>query len=181
MEIELKIVFKDFLFLNENEIRDILELRNQKNIRENMINSEIISLENHFNFIDSLQNLTNKRYFAIFSEDELLGSVNFIKDKELSWGLYFKDEVNPILKSLSVYIFLDFIFSSFDENINSFIKKSNLQALSFNKNFGFKIFKEDEEYFYLQLSKQTWQKHKDSKLLKPIKRYLDKIEHQFKD
>ncbi|WP_418187149.1 hypothetical protein [Aliarcobacter lanthieri] len=177
----MKIVFKDFIFLNDSEIKDILELRNQKYIRENMINTDIINFENHICFINSLKTITNKKYFAIFYEEQLLGSVNFIKNEELSWGLYFKEEVNPILKSLSIYLFLDFIFEKFDEDINSFVKKINLQALNFNKHFGFKVFKEDEDFVYLKLSKIDWENQKNSKLLKPIKRYLDKIEYQFKD
>ena len=179
MGIELKIIFKDFTFLSDDEKKEVLELRNKKNIRENMTNSEIISLENHFNFINSLKDSSNKKYFAIFSQDELLGSLNFIKNEELSWGLYFKDSSSPILKSVSTYIFLEFIFKQFDDDINSSVKKNNIQALNFNKSFGFDIFKENNEYFYLILSKQTWENHKNSKLIKPIKKYLDKIDYEF--
>ncbi|RBQ32739.1 hypothetical protein CRU92_03215 [Arcobacter sp. FW59] len=176
----MKIIFKDFIFLNDNEIEEILELRNQTYIRENMIDTELISFENHINFINSLKTSTNKKYFAIFCENELFGSVNFVKnEKELSWGLYFKNDSNPILKSVSTYIFLNFIFERFDEDIHSFVKKGNLQAINFNKNFGFKSFKEDIEYFYLKLSKEIWEKHKNSKLINPIKKYLDKIEYNF--
>jgi len=65
------------------------------------------------------------------------------------------------------------------QKIFSSVKKNNSQALNFNKNFGFEIFKDDEEYCYLKLSKEIWENSKKSRLLKPIKRYLDKIEHYF--
>ncbi|QKF72302.1 UDP-4-amino-4,6-dideoxy-beta-L-AltNAc o-acetyltransferase [Aliarcobacter faecis] len=177
----MKIVFKDFIFLDENESKEILELRNQKYIKDNMLNRENISLENHINFINSLKTLEDRKYFAILEGNEIIGSLNFIKNKELIWGLYFKEEINPILKSCTTYLFLEYIFNKFDEKINSFVKKSNIVALNFNKNFGFKSFKEDEEIIYLKLSNKDWQNQKNSKLLKPIKRYLDKIEYQFKD
>ena len=77
------------------------------------------------------------------------------------------------------WFFLDFIFSKFSEDVNSFVKIKNIQALNFNKNFGFEIFKEDEDFFYLKLSKEVWENSKKSRLLKPIKRYLDKIKHYF--
>ncbi|HRL09533.1 MAG TPA: hypothetical protein PLZ88_08715, partial [Aliarcobacter sp.] len=110
---------------------------------------------------------------------QLIGSLNITKNEELIWGLYFKEEANPIIKSCVTYIFLDFIFFKFSEDVNSFVKIKNIQALNFNKNFGFEIFKEDEEYFYLKLSKEVWANSKKSRLLKPIKRYLDKIEYYF--
>lgn len=176
----MKIVFKDFIFLNDIEIKDILELRNKRYIRENMKAKQIISFEKHINFVNSLKNIANKKYFAIFCENELLGSVNFINEEDIIWGLYFKDGINPILKSCLTYIFLDFLFKYLQKDINSFVKKINLQALNFNKNFGFKFFKEDEEYIYLRLSSKNWENHKNSRLLKPIKKYLDKIEYEFK-
>ena len=179
MEVELKIVFKNFIFLNDIEKKDILELRNKEYVRKNMINSEPISLENHILFIESLKENKNKTYFAIFFDNQLIGSLNITKNEELIWGLYFKEEANPIIKSCVTYIFLDFIFSKFNEDINSFVKRKNIQALNFNKNFGFEIFKDDEEYFYLKLSKELWKEKKNSNIIKPVKRYLDKIEYYF--
>ena len=175
----MKIVFKDFISLNEKETKDILELRNKEYVRENMLNSEPIILENHLLFIESLKKNKNKTYFAIFFDNELIGSVNIIKNEELAWGLYFKEDANPIIKSCVTYLFLDFIFKKFNENINSFVKIKNIQALNFNKNFGFETFKEDENYYYFKLSKEAWEKRKNSKLIKPIKRYFDKIDCYF--
>lgn len=176
----MKIIFKNFIFLDENEIIEVLELRNKEYIRDNMINSEPISLKNHLLFIESLKKNKNRTYFTILFDNQLIGSVNIIKNEELIWGLYFKEDINPILKSCATYIFLEYIFSKFKENLNSFVKKSNIIALNFNKNFGFKSFKDDEEFIYLKLSKDDWQMQKNSKLLKPIKKYLDKIDYQFK-
>ena len=179
MEVELKIVFKNFIFLNDIEKKDILELRNKEYVRENMINSEPISLENHILFIESLKENKNKTYFAIFFDNQLIGSLNIIKNEELIWGLYFKEDANPIIKSCVTYLFLDFIFKKFNEDINSFVKIKNIQALNFNKNFGFETFKEDENYYYLKLSKELWKEKKNSNIIKPVKRYLDKIEYYF--
>ncbi|MCG3685627.1 hypothetical protein [Aliarcobacter butzleri] len=177
----MKIVFKNFIFLDDSEAKEILELRNQSYIKENMINSENISLENHINFINSLKTLENRKYFAILEDNKIIGSLNYINNEDLSWGLYFKEDTNPIIKSCATYLFLDYVFGKFDEDLNSYVKKSNSIALAFNKNFGFKNFKDDEEFIYLKLSKSDWENQKNSKLLKPIKRYLDKIKFEFKE
>lgn len=175
----MKIFFKDFVFLNSSEKQEILSLRNQNYIRENMINSDIISLENHISFINSLKDEPNKKYFAIYVENELIGSLNFVKNEELSWGIYFKNETNPILKVVCTYLFLNFVFENFEEDINSFVKKTNTKAFGFNKNFGFETFREDGVYFYLKLSKSAWENHKNKKIIKPIQKYLAKIEYYF--
>ena len=93
MEVELKIVFKNFIFLNDIEKKDILELRNKEYVRENMINSEPISLENHIVFIESLKDSKNKTYFAIFFDNQLIGSLNIIKN-----------DLETELKNLKKYI-----------------------------------------------------------------------------
>lgn len=176
----MKLIFKDYITLGEKESKDILTLRNQKNIRENMVDDELISLENHLIWVKSLENNENKRYFAIDLENEIVGSVSFVKDKEkVSWGIFFKEEINPFVSSASTFLFLDFLFLNICEKLYSYVKKENLKALSFNKSFGFKVYKEDEEYFYLNLQKLPWEKHKNAKLLKSIKKYLDKIEYNF--
>jgi UDP-4-amino-4,6-dideoxy-N-acetyl-beta-L-altrosamine N-acetyltransferase len=177
----MSLEFKNFIYLNENEARDILELRNQNYIKENMKNGEKITLENHLRFINSLKNLGNKKYFAVLKKDRIIGALYFVKDEKLFWGLYFKNEANPIYKSLACYIFLNYIFSKFDEDLNSFIKKNNPQALSFNKSFGFHEYKSDEEYIYLKLSKKEWDEKKESKLLSPVKKYLSKTTYSIKE
>ena len=123
----------------------------------------------------------DKKYFVVICENEIFGSCSWVKEKnEFTWGIFFKDGVNPIISSVCVYLFLENCF--FNEEINilgSLVKKENSGAFSFNKNFGFKIYKEDEEYFYLKLEKESWENNKNSRLIKSIKKYLDKIEYQF--
>ena len=174
--------FKNFINLYEEEKIDILEIRNSKYIRENMSNDNIIEKDSHFNWIENLVNDQNSKYFAIFFDNKLQGSVyfNINQQNECFWGIYLDERSSAIISSLSAYIFLEFIINTMSiEKIFSSVKKNNSQALNFNKNFGFEIFKEDEEYFYLKLSKELWKEKKNSNIIKPVKRYLDKIEYYF--
>lgn len=176
----MSLIFKDYAKLNEKELMDILHLRNQKGIRENMINSDIISFEDHKNWVKSLHSQIDKKYFAIISEKEILGSLSFVTENEkTNWGVFFKEEVSPFISSASTFIFLEYLFSNKLKEISSCVKKTNLKALSFNKNFGFRIYEEDEDYYYLNLKNSFWEEYKKSRLLKPIKNYLDKIEYHF--
>lgn len=177
----MKIVFKEYSSLSKNQSQEILDIRNLDYIRKNMITNEIISLQNHLKWIESLKTNLEKRYFAVICEDEVLGSCSWVKEENaFTWGIFFKDGVNPIISSCCAYLFLEHCF--FDEKIKelgSLVKKENNIALNFNKNFGFKIYKEDEDYFYLKLEKEDWENNKNSRLIKSIKKYLDKIEYQF--
>jgi len=177
----MKIVFKNFTLLSDDESRDVLELRNQKQIRENMINSDEILLNEHKNFVETLKNSKNREYFAIIIENSIVGSVNYLKKQNISWGLYFADDVSPIVKSIVCYRFLDYIFSKFDEEIESFVKVTNTNAYEFNKNFGFRIFDENKEYLFLRLSKSVWQEQKEKRILKSIKKFIEKTEFIFED
>lgn len=174
--------FKNFINLYEEEKIDILEIRNSKYVRENMSNDNIIEKNAHFNWIENLLNDQNSKYFAIFFDNKLQGSVyfNVNQQNECFWGIYLDERSSAIISSLSAYIFLEFLINTMSiQKIFSSVKKNNSQALNFNKNFGFEIFKEDEDFFYLKLSKKVWENSKKSRLLKPIKRYLDKIEYYF--
>lgn len=177
----MNLTFKNFVLLNEQEKKDILNLRNQDYIRENMVNSEIISLENHLSFIDSLRGNINKKYFAIFADNKLIGSVNFTIDSKLSWGLYFADTIDSIIKSASSYLFIDYIFKSFDKTIYAFVKNENLRSLNFHKRFGFEIYKEDNIYTHLKLSDTTWQKAKNLEKLEPTRKYLETTSYEFRE
>ena len=107
----MKIFFKDYKNLDKEELILILNLRNQKNIRENMIDDKIISLENHLNWIKTLKNNTYKRYFSISLENEIIGSLSYINEnQQISWGVFFKENINPFITSSSSFIFLDYIF-----------------------------------------------------------------------
>lgn len=178
----MKIVFKEYSVLDEKESFEILEIRNLDYIRKNMINDEIISLENHLNWIKSLKNNLNKVYFAVIYDDKIVGSCSFVKEKDLShtWGIYFKSDTNPIISSLSSYLFLEYLFFDLKiEEIYSLVKVENVLAYKFNLNFGFTTYLEDEKFYHLKLNKDHWENSKKNRFLISLKKYLDKIDYKF--
>lgn len=176
----MKILFKNFTLLNLEENQNLLKIRNSDHVRFQMKNNIKIKHEEHLQFI---RNLTQPHiiYFSVILDGQIIGAVHINQINGNNYlGLYFKEEISPLIISLSTFLFLDYIFISIYETIQSFVKKENLNAFNFNKNFGFKIYDEDENYFYLKLEKEEWKNRKNSKLLKPIKNYLDKIDYEFK-
>ena len=176
----MKICFKEYSNLTKQESFDVLEIRNLDYIRKNMITNKIISYENHIKWCESLKTNLEKKYFAVFCNNEILGSCSWTNEEMgFIWGIFFKDGVNPIISSASAFLFLENCFKIDNiQNLNSLVKKENIIALNFNKNFGFELHKEDEEYFYLKLEKENWENIKNNRLIKSIQKYLDKIEYQ---
>lgn len=65
--------FKDFTKLDEKEVRMVLEWRNSPQVRKWMYNQEIISFEDHSNFVKSLSSREDKLYWLVYKDDEPVG------------------------------------------------------------------------------------------------------------
>lgn len=57
--------FKNFVCLTEDEKKMILEWRNHEKVRSVMVNKDVISLEDHLKFINSLENRDDCYYWLV--------------------------------------------------------------------------------------------------------------------
>ena len=72
------IKFKNFINLTEEEKLLVLEWRNSDRVRLKMLNQEIIPLENHLNFIESLKTRTDCKYWLFMLDDIPVGVYDII-------------------------------------------------------------------------------------------------------
>ncbi len=156
----MKIIFKHYKILNLNEHKELLKIRNDKNMRGYFINTTKIELQDHINWVESL----NDEYFCVIVNEEIVGGVNF-KDNE--WGVFFNPI--PFIPFIASKLFVDYLFES-KEVLYSRVKKTNQKAISFNKSFGVEFYKEDDEYLHMRLEKNKWLN--DNSIV--AKRLLDK-------
>lgn len=68
--------FINFKNLSKEDLLLILQWRNSDSIRKWMYNSEHISEENHFKFVENLNNCIDKYYWAVYKDGKMLGVVN---------------------------------------------------------------------------------------------------------
>ena len=61
--------FRNFLLLADEEKRMVLDWRNHEKVRSMMVNKDIIPLENHLRFIESLKDRVDCYYWLVFSPD----------------------------------------------------------------------------------------------------------------
>ena len=88
--------------LDDIEAKMILSWRNHPYIRKWMIHSEIISMEEHLRFIESLSNRSDKRYFLVRDAQKYLGVVDLtnITVNSAELGLYSNPDLHGVGKVL---------------------------------------------------------------------------------
>jgi len=139
-------------FINTNDIekRLILEWRNNDDVRKWMINKDLITIEEHFNYIESLKNNKKKLCFLLKEKNNYLGIVEFdeINNNSASFGINknimsTKKGLGELLEKLSIYI------AKTKLNINKLtlsVLKDNIRAIELYKKSNYSIKYEKEIY-----------------------------------
>ena len=163
---------KDYKTLTEKEHTKLLQIRNQKEVRDASNDTGEILLQNHLEWVKKLQ---PKRYFAVFYKGEIVGGVNFEADGEVvtNWGIFFDKTLEPFVLLMVVYGFIEYLFS-LHEALFSEVKKGNEKALSFNRYFGVEIIEETPTHYKMHLTKEQWNKQK--KKLKTLAKRVQNME-----
>lgn len=86
----LDIYVKDFINLNDFEIDLVLNARNEEKVRKMCKNQNIISRQEHIDFIKSLHNNNAEKFFLVYVDSEPIGVISFtnIQEKKSSLGEY---------------------------------------------------------------------------------------------
>lgn len=185
----MKIIFKDFRLLDENEHKKLIEIRNSDYVRFNMKNSNLISIHEHLEFIDSLKNTKDNKYYSIIINNEIRGAIYItninLLEKNCYWGLYIKENSNPYISSFCTYLLLDKIFYTLGIKIlNLEVKKSNILTYKFDLNFGFILCDDNyqkEDYHLMYMTKEMWENKKNSMPFVLLRKKIDKIEYKFEE
>lgn len=165
-----KIILKKFEHLSIEENKKLLSIRNKEDIRNQSLNKSIIDLNSHLKWLENLKGDLKKEYYAIIHSGQIVGAINFFEvNSTMKWGVYFKEEVSLLVKSLVPIYFIEYIFKKTQvEFLYLDILKNNLNAISFDKNFGFYFFQENNDYFTMRVSSKEFKKAKEKKLLKRV-------------
>ncbi|AJC86775.1 UDP-4-amino-4,6-dideoxy-N-acetyl-beta-L-altrosamine N-acetyltransferase [Campylobacter sp. RM16704] len=145
------IVYKDFVNLNHKECKEILKIRNSKNIAKFMKNP-YINYEEHLNFIQKLKNTATKKYFLIYKENKKLGVIYFtnINKNSCEFGLYgIKKGVGDLLmEEIKNYAFNILKV----QVLNACVFKENTKALNLYLKHDFTIYSENDKFFFVCLN-----------------------------
>ena len=176
----MKIILKDYKLLSKEEHKKLLVVRNLPEVRSGARIKDIIPLKSHLEWVYNLG--SNKKYYAIFINNELQGGINwfYINKKDIEWGLFLGNHVQPFISSIVAYVFLDRVFDYFNINkLVSEITKDNESAYRFSINFGMKVIDTNEKYYKLILTKEQWYQNKNSRFMKTINKRLSRLNIEF--
>ena len=177
----MKFYFKRYQHLSEKEKIALLNLRNATFVRENMRHSEEISLTDHLHWLASLKDKMDCLYWAIFLDNELIGSIDLtridLKNRFAEWG-FFIDEKCLGLGAILEYLGMEHFFETlYFQRILACVFEKNKKVYHLHKNkFGYELaskydYQEGDRKFYgLILKKDIWLQRK-----KEIYPFLTKI------
>ncbi|EIN8284890.1 UDP-4-amino-4,6-dideoxy-N-acetyl-beta-L-altrosamine N-acetyltransferase [Campylobacter coli] len=146
------IIYKDFIHLNDYEIKLVWQWRNDKKISQFM-KTKYIDFQEHLNFITTLKKDQTKKYFLVLKDDEIIGVIYFINITQDSceFGLY----VKPNLKGVGQILMQEIKKYAFEnlktKELKACVFKQNKRALDLYLKNNFCIEYEDENMFYIKL------------------------------
>ena len=135
--------------------REILRLRNLDIIRKWMVNQEIISEDDHLNFVNGLRNRTDRKYYAVYKDDILVGTYNLTQESEGVWerGIIANPKMQgkretekweqQILNSLS---------KEGISTVTAKVKQDNLRSIRYHMKMGFRETNRGNEYIHFKLT-----------------------------
>lgn len=130
--------------------REILALRNLDDVRNRMVNPEVILKENHLKFVEGLKRNPNKLYYAIYKNGMLMGTYNLSNEGDGIWerGIIASPSTQgtgqtekwerQILSSLPPKI----------KAVSAKVKHDNLKSIKYHEKLDYKEQSRDNEYIY---------------------------------
>ena len=136
---------------------EILNLRNLDDVRKWMVNPEVISEENHFQFVERLKENPDRLYFAIYKDGLLVGTYNLTKEKDGVWERGIIANPNTKIKGETAKwegIILADLSKQGIKTVTAKVKQDNPRSIKYHEKLGYKEQSRDNEYIYYILRLQ---------------------------
>ncbi|GAA3736196.1 hypothetical protein GCM10022422_19070 [Flavobacterium ginsengisoli] len=164
-----KYTYVNFTDLNNEELLLVFNWRNNYEVRKWMYSTDLVELDNHFNFVERLKTDKSKLYFLVKRNDLPIGtfSLTGIENGEAEWGYYVAPDYHH--KNIGVefyYYALEYIYLVLKmKNVKGYVLTTNKSANSFSDLFGFsKVISKftssgnnNDEYFFREMSENVWE------------------------
>jgi len=178
-----EIKFENILKVNDEIKERVRQWRNKEEIRKYMLNQYIITKEEHLNWIESLKNRNDWKFWVVFVDEIPIGSVYLqnidFKNLTSEWGFYIgEDDFKG--KGLGKYILFKLLKFYFEEMkfevLFTKVLSDNIAALNIYRKFKFKMISDflnnQRKVEILKFTKKDWSKWKE--MLKNEYFYNDK-------
>ncbi len=163
----ISITCKNFIHISLDEKEKILNWRNSDRVRLKMNNQDIIPLENHLKYIDSLKNRKDCVYYLFYIDENPVG-VFYLTDideskKSCMVGSYMGDMDRG--GGFGIFLFYYNLYLAFEkydmQEVFANVLKNNPRVYKIHKKFFNAIDKyENEKEWYILWNKNSWKKIK---------------------
>lgn len=182
----MELKFIDYINLSMGEHEALLNIRNSDYVRLEGLNTNVIAIKEHLQWVASLIKNKEKKYYAVTLDGEIVGGINLfdVSHNQAHWGLFFRANINPLVPSISAYLLFDKVFLEMNlERLLLEVKCDNLNACKFDMNFGFTVIKQFEldggQYYKMLQTRREWLINKDKPILAFISKKIQGITYQF--
>jgi len=133
----------------------VLSLRNNKNIRKYMSNTNVIQVKAHIKFLIRLKKkLINCKYFVVYKSGFILGVfyLKMLKNRCYEFGIYLNPKLTGKSKGKTLLKIIEKIAKSKYKarKFLIFVKQNNIRAIKFYKKHNFFYVKENGKYIFLE-------------------------------
>ena len=147
----------NYVNCSREQLLEILHMRNLDSIRLWMTNPEVISEENHFDFVKRLNGNKERLYFAIYRNGLLMGTYNLTKEEDGVWerGIF----ANPATQGKGETQKWECqILSELQEQgvkaVTAKVKQNNRKSIRYHEKLGYQEKSRDNEFIYYILRLQ---------------------------
>jgi len=125
--------------MSDTEKLMVLSWRNHDNVRVWMAHHDIITLDEHLRFINSLENRSDKRYFLVKRDNDYLGVIDFndISEDFAELGIYSNPDIRHVGAMLMETI-IDYAFTQLNlAKLCAKVFSDNIRAKHLYEKFDF--------------------------------------------
>ncbi len=157
--------------LIETDMKLLFDWRNDKAIRQQMLNDKPLNWEKHKHWFEYLVHKTQEKHYIIEYKSRAIGSININchSDEEGEIGLYIGEDVyrgNIIAFSPSLLL-TDFAFNQLQlTSLASKVRQDNHAAIKYNKQLGYQQYDSDSNFIDILLT--ACQYHEKAQQLKSL-------------
>lgn len=143
IDVKMEIEFINILDTDREMQLEIRNWRNHDDIRKYLFNIDLITENEHSNWLKSLKNDDKNLCFVAYKDSVAIGVVNATKidkiDKRCDLGIYLnRDYFFKGLGSCVYYSFIEYMFENFNiEKINCEVLEDNISSLKLHRKIGF--------------------------------------------
>lgn len=138
-----RLTFRPLVYLTDDDMARVRDIRNQPAVRANMYTSQIISETEHLAWAERAKHDPELAFFGVFERDKLIGASIFraisSANRRADWAFYLSSDAQGVGIGAGLeFASLDLAFGALDlKKLNGEVLSFNAPVLKLHKRFGF--------------------------------------------